>query len=145
MDLTGLGSVFDFGSKVLDKLFPDPAQRDEAKLKLYEAQAAGELKELELVFENAKAQIEVNKLDAQSEKFLQYGWRPFIGWICGAALGYEFLVRPLLPWIFGLLASEALPPLPSLEMGDLMTILMGVLGLGGMRTLEKRARMQVAQ
>lgn len=134
MDLTGLGSAFDFGAKIIDKLFPDPAQRDEAKFKLAQLQDAGDLRELEVLAASDKNQTEVNKIDAGSERLLQYGWRPYIGWICGTALGYQFLARPLLTWLSPQMGMGAAPPL---EMGDLLTVLTGMLGLAGMRTIEK--------
>lgn len=133
-DLTGLGSIFDFGGKLIDKLFPDPAQRDEAKFKLLELQERGELKEWEVLVQSDRNQTEINKLDAISEKFLQYGWRPYIGWICGNALAYQFLLRPLMTWLSPLLGLGDAPPL---DMGDLLTLLAGMLGLAGMRSAEK--------
>ena len=134
LDITGLGSVFDFGSKIIDKIFPDPAQRDEAKLQLAKLDDQGELREFELVKESNKNQAEINKVDAASDRFFQYGWRPFIGWICGCGLGYQFLFQPIFTWIG---SFNGLPPAPTLELGDLITLLGGMLGLSGLRTLEK--------
>lgn len=133
-DLTGIGSIFDFGGKLIDKLFPDPAQRDEAKFKLMELQDRGDLRELEVLVQSDKNQTEVNKLDAASERILQYGWRPFIGWICGVALAYQFLLRPLLTW---LAPTWGLGVAPELDIGDLLTLLAGMLGLSGLRSMEK--------
>lgn len=134
LDITGLGSVFDFGSKIIDKIFPDPAQRDEAKLQLAKLDDQGELREFELIKESNKNQAEINKVDAASDKFFQYGWRPFIGWICGCGLGYQFLFQPIFTWIG---SFKGLPPAPTLELGDLITLLGGMLGLSGLRTFEK--------
>lgn len=137
LDITGLGSVFDFGSKIIDKIFPDPAQRDEAKLQLAKLDDQGELREFELIKESNKNQAEINKVDAASDRFFQYGWRPFIGWICGCGLGYQFLFQPIFTWIG---AFNELPPAPTLELGDLITLLGGMLGLSGLRTFEKTKR-----
>ncbi len=134
LDITGLGSVFDFGSKIIDKIFPDPAQRDEAKLQLAKLDDQGELREFELIKESNKNQAEINKVDAASDRFFQYGWRPFIGWICGCGLGYQFLFQPIFTWIG---SFNGLPPAPTLELVDLITLLGGMLGLSGLRTLEK--------
>jgi len=60
------------------------------------------------------------------------GWRPFIGWICGVALAYNFVIRDLFIWITK--TTDAPPPL---QMEHLMTVLLGMLGLGGLRTYEK--------
>jgi len=137
LDITGLGSVFDFGSKIIDKIFPDPAQRDEAKLQLAKLDDQGELREFELIKESNKNQAEINKVDAASDRFFQYGWRPFIGWICGCGLGYQFLFQPIFTWTG---SFNGLPPAPTLELGDLITLLGGMLGLSGLRTFEKTKR-----
>ncbi len=91
MSISGLGEIFDFGSKIIDKLFPDPAQRDEAKFKLAQLADSGELRELDAAAKSDQNQTDIAKIDASSDKFLQYGWRPFIGWICGFGLLYQFL------------------------------------------------------
>ena len=129
MDITGLGSLFDFGGKIFDRVFPDPSTRDAAKLEMFKAQQAGAFKELDQEFELAKAQIAVNAVEAQSASVFTSGWRPFIGWICGSGLAYQFLIYPIL------VAFQ--PKIVQLDMGTLLTLLMGMLGLGAMRTAEK--------
>ena len=84
----------------------------------------------------ALAQVEVNKAEAASNSVWKGGWRPFVGWVCGAAFAYHFVLQPLA--IFGLAAyGMEVPPLPDFDMGQLMTVLMGMLGLGGLRSFEK--------
>lgn len=86
--------------------------------------------------EAAMAQIEVNKAEAASGSVFKGGWRPFIGWVCGVAFAYHFILQPLL--IFGVtVAGVTLPPLPEFDMASLMPVLLGMLGLGGLRTVEK--------
>ena len=77
-------------------------------------------------------QAEINKIEAQHRTIFVAGWRPFIGWVCGFALAYNFILRDLLVWFIG---PEQVPP--ALQMEHLMTVLIGMLGLGGMRTFEK--------
>ena len=77
-------------------------------------------------------QGEINKIEAQHRTIFVAGWRPFIGWVCGVALAYNFVLRYLLIWFIG---PEQVPP--ALQMEHLMTVLIGMLGLGGMRTFEK--------
>ena len=77
-------------------------------------------------------QGEINKIEAQHRTIFVAGWRPFIGWVCGIALDYNFVLRDLLIWFIG---PEQVPP--ALQMEHLMTVLIGMLGLGGMRTFEK--------
>jgi hypothetical protein len=135
MDITGIGSVLDFGGKLIDRIWPDPAQRDAAKLELFKAQQAGEFKELDQVFELAKGQIGINAVEAASPSGFTSGWRPAIGWVCAAALAYQYVGRPVLQLGFGL-AGQVLPPLPGID-GELWQLMLGMLGLGGIRTYEK--------
>ena len=86
--------------------------------------------------ESAMAQVEVNKAEAGHRSIFVAGWRPFIGWTCGVALAYHFVVAPLI--IFGAgWAGTPIPDLPTFDMDSLMTVLLGMFGLGGMRTFEK--------
>ncbi len=84
-------------------------------------------KALELI----KVQNEVNKIEAQHRSIFVAGWRPFIGWVCGLALLYNFILRDIIAWI----SPNIMPP--ALQMEHLLTVLMGMLGLGGLRTYEK--------
>ena len=85
----------------------------------------------------AMAQIEVNKAEASSSSVFKGGWRPFIGWVCGFAFAYHFILQPIL--LFGTAAAGiSLPPLPEFDMSQMMPVLLGMLGLGGLRTYEKK-------
>lgn len=84
----------------------------------------------------ALSQIEVNKEEAKSRSIFVAGWRPFIGWTCGVALAYHFVLAPII--IFGTTVfGFQIPELPVFDMDSLMTVLLGMLGLGGLRTFEK--------
>ena len=86
--------------------------------------------------ESVMAQIEVNKAEAASASLFKGGWRPAVGWVCAMALFYHFILQPVL--LFGVaVAGVAIPPLPEFDMASLMPILLGMLGLGGLRTVEK--------
>lgn len=86
--------------------------------------------------ELAKGQLEINKAEAASGSIFKGGWRPFIGWVCGAAFAYHFILQPII--VFGVtVAGVTIPELPEFDMGTLMPVLMGMLGLGGLRTVEK--------
>ena len=86
--------------------------------------------------EAAMAQVEVNKAEASHRSIFVAGWRPFIGWTCGVALAYHFIFAPLI--VFGATwAGATIPDLPVFDMDSLMTVLLGMLGLGGMRSFEK--------
>ena len=77
-------------------------------------------------------QTKINELEAQHRTVFVAGWRPFIGWVCGVALAYNFVIRDLFIWA---IKPETVPP--ALQMEHLMTVLLGMLGLGGLRTYEK--------
>ena len=82
--------------------------------------------------ELAKGQLEINKAEAGHKSIFVAGWRPFIGWICGIAMAYNFILRDLIIFAMG---KDFVPP--ALQMDHLMTVLMGMLGLGAFRTYEK--------
>ena len=86
--------------------------------------------------ELAKSQLEVNKAEAQSRHWFVASWRPFIGWTCGIALMWHFVLSQFILF-FATMFGFDLPALPEFDMGSLMTVLMGMLGLGGLRTFEK--------
>ena len=81
-------------------------------------------------------QAETNKEEAAHRSVWVAGWRPFIGWVCGVALAWHFVLSPVVLFIAAWF-NVVLPTLPVFDMGSLMTVLMGMLGLGGLRTFEK--------
>jgi hypothetical protein len=85
----------------------------------------------------ALSQIEVNKAEAASGSIFKGGWRPAIGWVCASAFAYHFLLHPVIVFVV-LSAGVDLPALPEFDMTSLMTVMMGMLGLGGLRTYEKQ-------
>ena len=118
-----LAPLLDVGAKVIDRIFPDPAEQEKAKLELLRMAQAGEL-----------AQIEVNKAEASSQSVFVAGWRPGAGWTCVAGLAYTFIAQPLLAWVG---AVYGLPTPPQIDTDTLMVLLTGMLGLGGLRSFEK--------
>lgn len=130
-----IGGVFDMGMKLVEKFFPDPKAADAAKLELLKMQQTGELAQLAADTDLAKGQLEVNKSEAGNNSLFVAGWRPFIGWTCGAAFAYKFVLAPFI--VLVLTAYGYTIVLPVLDFAEMNTILLGMLGLGGMRTLEK--------
>jgi hypothetical protein len=121
--------------KILDRVLPDKAASEAAKLKVMELTQSGELAQLDADVKLATGQMDINKIEAANPSLFVSGWRPAIGWICGSALGVQFLVAPLATWVAGLFGHPVV--FPSLDMGTLMTLLAGMLGLGTLRTVEK--------
>jgi len=129
MSLDPVTALIDVGGKLIDKIFPDPTQRDAAKFQLMQLQQQGELDKLAQEVALAKTQTDTNTEEAKSSNWFVAGWRPYIGWVCGSGLAYQFLLYPIL--------IAFVPKIVSLDMGTLLTLLLGMLGLGGMRTFEK--------
>lgn len=125
-------------SGLLDRLIPDPEARAKAQLDLLKLQQDGAFKELDAQLQINLAQAEINKVEAASQNGFQAGWRPLAGYMCVAGMGYEFLLRPMLPWVLTVSGIEA-PPLPSLD-GVLFEMIFGMLGLGAMRSADRWKR-----
>jgi hypothetical protein len=92
----------------------------------------------QLIQEINKAQIEVNKVEAGSTNLFVSGWRPSVGWVCSIALCYHFVLQPLLMFVLSAIGKPM--ELPVFDMTTLTTVLLGILGLGSMRSIEKVKR-----
>ena len=130
-----VSAVLDVGSKLIDRLWPDPAQRDAAKVKLLELQQSGDLARLTAETEIAKAQIAVNQAEAASPRLWVSGWRPFVGWVGGAGLAYAAILEPLARFVATLAGYTG--AFPVLDTTITMQILFALLGVGALRTREK--------
>ena len=117
----------EWGGKLLERWFPDPAQKAKAEMEMLQLLQSNELKVI-------LAQLELNAKEATHQSIFVAGWRPFVGWICGVSFLYASVLHPLLTW-YG--RSRGWPAPPTLD-GELMLyVLGGMLGLGGYRSLEK--------
>jgi len=138
MDLIGIGSIIDGVGKIAGDLITT----DKEKMQL-------ELEGRKLDLEQARidqatdlAQVEVNKIEAASNNLFVSGWRPAVGWVGVAGVAYQFLGYPLMQWIWAFgqgvdLIPKGLAPPPDLQTDQLMVLLSGLLGFGGMRSFEK--------
>ena len=120
---------------VLDKVLPDQQAQADAKLKILELAQKGELASMDAEMRLALGQIETNKVEAGTDLF-RGGWRPGAGWVCVGGLFYNFILQPVLPWVVRLFGADV-PDMPPIDNETLMGILMGMLGLGGLRTFER--------
>jgi hypothetical protein len=123
-----IDSVLSIGSTILDRVIPDKNARDAAKEEL--ARAINDQD-----FQLALGQIKVNEAEASSDNLFKSGWRPAIGWVCGIAFSLHFVFFPILDWFLVLFGHTAI--VIPFDMSTLMTVLGGLLGLGGLRTFEK--------
>jgi len=115
---------------LLDKFIPDA---DEKARIAHELATMGEKHAQQL----ALAQIEVNKAEAASGSIFKGGWRPAVGWVCASAFAYHFVLQPILLFVVALTGTE-LPTLPEFDMTTLLPVLGGMLGIGGLRSYEKK-------
>ena len=131
-----LSGIFNLGKGLIDRLWPDPAQKAAAALELARMQQNGELAQLAAETDLAKLQIQTNIEEAKSTNWWVAGWRPAIGWVCGAGLAYAALVEPFARFAakvwFGYTGD-----FPVIDTDLTLQILMGMLGLGAMRSVEK--------
>ena len=135
MSFDPLTGALDLGAKLVDRLIPDPAAKAQAAAQLLQLKATGELARMTADTDLARAQIEVNKAEATSSSVFVAGGRPFVIWVCGAALANDFIVRPLAVFFAGIAGHAA--RWPALDAQSLMPLLLGLLGLGALRTYEK--------
>lgn len=131
----GIDDLIAAGLKILDKVIPDPQAKAEAQFKLLQLKQEGDLKFLDADLQMAKGQTDINAVEAASSNLFTSGWRPFIGWTCGSAFAINFVVGPMGEWL-ALLTNHA-AKFPQMDIATMMPVLLGMLGLGGMRTYEK--------
>lgn len=131
MNLLGIGAIVESVGKIADDLITS----DEERLKL-------DLESQKIDASLSTGQMAVNKAEAQHKSIFVAGWRPFIGWIGGLAMAYQFLLYPLMIWGWTLFKAKGwvpanLAPPPVFESGPLFAIITGMLGIGGMRSFDK--------
>ena len=122
-----LGPVFDLGGKIIDRLFPDPAQKAAAELELLKLTQSGDL-------QTVLAQLEINAKEAAHPSLFVAGWRPFVGWCCGLGLAYATMGHNILSW---LAVARGWPVPPAVDSDVLIYTLGGLLGIAGLRSVEK--------
>lgn len=121
MALDPLSAGLDLAGTVINKIWPDKSEEERAQLA-----AAVQI---------VQGQIDINKAEAASASVFTSGWRPAIGWVCAAALMAQYIARPMLQWV-GILTGHDWPTLPGID-DNLWQLMLGMLGLGGLRTFEK--------
>jgi hypothetical protein len=128
MALDPLSALLDIGGKVIDRVWPDPEKAAAAKLELFKMQQSGELAII-------AGQLEINKVEAANPSVFVSGWRPFIGWVCGSGFAIQFVIGPMAEWGSALYGNPV--KFPQMDVGTMMPLLIGMLGLSGFRSVEK--------
>lgn len=121
LDVTGVGAVADLASNVINKIWPDKSEEEKQQL------AAAVMV--------VQGQIDINKEEAKSDSVFVSGWRPFIGWACGSACAWNWIGLPIAK--AGLLLAGYKIDIAPADLSEMLPVLMGMLGLGALRTFEK--------
>lgn len=121
MSLAAFDGIASLANNVLDRFFPNKTEQEK--------------QEIAMAMMVIQGQIDVNKAEAANPNMFVAGWRPWIGWVCGAGFAIQFIIAPLGEWVAALAGHPI--KFPHLDMETLMTLLGGMLGIGGMRTFEK--------
>jgi hypothetical protein len=128
MSITGLSEVADLAGTIVNKIWPDASQAQKDAL-------AFQLAQMQAQTAADSAQTSVNQAEAGNSSVFVAGWRPFIGWVCGAAFAWTFVLGPMVSYAAKLAGITV--QLPVLDLSELTPVLLGMLGLGAMRTVEK--------
>ena len=133
--LDPLSNILTLAGTVIDKIFPDKNEAEKAKVRMAELAIQGQLEDLKAQIQLLIGQMAINQEESKSNSVFVAGWRPFIGWVCGSAMAYYYILQPFLVWAFEVFSVQT--GMPKLDTGDLMMILMGMLGLGAFRSYDK--------
>lgn len=124
LDITGVGAVADLASTVINKIWPDKSEQEKQQL------AAAVMV--------IQGQLDINKAEAANPSVFVSGWRPGLGWACVAACTWNWIGLPVAKVVFAI-GGLAITMNPA-DLTEMMPILIGMLGLGGLRTVEKVKR-----
>ena len=121
MSLAAIDGIASLASNVLDRFFPNKTEQEK--------------QEITMAMMVIQGQIDTNKVEAANPNMFVAGWRPYVGWVCGTGFAIQFVVAPIAEWGAALAGHPV--KFPELDMGTLLTLLGGMLGIGGLRTYEK--------
>lgn len=131
MAIDPITAVLNIGGSIIDRLIPDKNANAKAKADLIQAELNGEL-------EAAKGQLSVDLAEASNQSVFVSGWRPFVGWVCGAAFAYVYILQPFLQFFLVAFKINFDPnKLPVVDTSQMIPVLLGMLGLGAMRSFDK--------
>ena len=142
-----ISAALTIGTTLIEKIWPDPVKQQEEIRKLQELAQAGDIAQLNAQVQLLTGQMAINSKEAEHKSIFVAGWRPFVGWVGGIALAYQFILYPLMLWGWAVISPEhcnaalecvAIKPPPILQADELYTVLLGMLGIGAMRSYDKK-------
>jgi len=135
VSLDPISAGLDLAKDLIDRFVPDKQKAAELRAQADAAAAANDAQKLHDIVQMALAQLDVDKAEAASASVFVAGWRPGIGWVCGIAFGWNYVLEPFMQFVATLCGHPV--TMPSLDLSGMMPVLLGMLGLGAMRTVEK--------
>jgi len=129
-------ALLELGKTTIEKIWPDPIRQQQELLKLREMTQKGDLAALDAHVKLMQGQMEINKIEAASDNIFKSGWRPFVGWSCGSAFLYAGLLEPLMRFV-ATVVFEYNGAFPVVDTSMMIPVLMGMLGMGAMRSFDK--------
>lgn len=121
MDVTGIGAVADLANTAINKIWPDKSEQEK--------------QEIAAAVMMVQGQININQTEAASSSLFVSGWRPMIGWVCGVACAWNWIGLKIALFVAALFGHSI--NLQPADISEMMPVLLGMLGLGGLRTIEK--------
>lgn len=140
MSLDPISILFDLGKTAIEKIWPDPSKRAEELFKLEQLKQQGDLAKLQAEVSLMLGQIEINKAEAQHPSVFVAGWRPAVGWVGAFAFGYSTILEPFMRFVATLCGYAG--DFPKLDDNLTMQILFGLLGIGALRSYDKKNEVQ---
>ena len=143
MSFDPLSAAFSLGQSLIETIWPNPVEQAQEQRKLLQLYQDGDIAKLNAHVQIMTGQMKINMAEAQHKSIFVAGWRPFIGWTGGIALGYQFIVYPLMLWLWQIadiwvnIPTGVTAPSP-LDGTELYTIVVGMLGMGAMRSFDKK-------
>jgi len=140
MSFDPVSALFDLGKGVIEKIWPDPTKRSQEMRLLEELKQKGDLAQLQAHVTLLQGQMSINATEAKHKSVFVAGWRPFVGWVGGFSLAYVSLFEPLMRFIATMVGYEG--EFPIIDTSLNMQVLMGMLGIAGMRSFDKLKKTQ---
>lgn len=140
MSFDPISAIFDLGKTAIEKIWPDPTKRAQEIRLLEEMKQKGDLAELDAHVKLLMGQMNINMEEAKHKSVFVAGWRPFVGWVGGFSLAYVSILEPLMRFIAIMVGYAGEFPIIDTTLN--MQVLMGMLGIAGMRSYDKKQKTQ---
>ncbi len=140
MSFDPISAIFDLGKTAIEKIWPDPTKRAQEMRLLEELKQKGDLAELNAHVQLIQGQMSINMEEAKHKSVFVAGWRPFVGWVGGFSLAYVSMLEPLMRFVATMIGYVG--EFPVIDTTLNMQVLMGMLGIAGMRSYDKKQKTQ---